>query len=168
MSRTRQKRNLMDRTRLNRALAWAIICLLALLSQSGCVMAVATLKGEPGKDVSAIKPGISKQEAEEVLASPSREWITPQGIHYCVYNYDAGIPPSVSDAVFFAFFGILSAGLYDLYEATGITKMNQMRERLDRVTEKIAISYDAGDTVVGVFDHFRDFDVLPEDGRTER
>jgi hypothetical protein len=155
----------MSQTKQSRALSWGTICLFALLFQSGCVMAVATLKGEPGKDVSSIKPGISKQEAEEILGSPIREWITPLNIHYCVYSYDAGIPPSVADAAFFAFFGIITAGLYDLYEATGITKMNEMRERLDRVTEKIAISYDANDTIVGVFGHFGDFDVLPDDGR---
>jgi len=158
----------MDRTKRNRALAWDIICLFALLSQSGCVMAVATLKGEPGKDLSSIKPGISKQEVEEILASPSREWITPQGIRYCVYTYDAGIPPSIGDAAFFAFFGIISAGLYDLYEVTGATHMDKTRRAMGRVVEQIAISYDANDTSVGVFDHFRDFDVLPEDGRSEK
>ncbi len=168
MSRAKQTRNLMDQTKRNRALAWGIICFFALLSQSGCVMAVATLKGEPGKDVSSIKPGISKQEAEDILASPSREWITPQGIHYCVYSYDAGIPPSVGDAAFFAFFGIISGGLYDLYEVTGVTHMDNTRKAMGRVVEKIAISYDPDDTIVGVFDHFRDFDALPDDGRAKK
>jgi len=158
----------MNQTKQNRALSWGIICLLlASLFQSGCVAAVATFKGEPGKDISSVRPGISKQEAENVLGSPMREWITPQGIHYCVYSYDAGIPPSVGDAIIFAIAGIISAGLYDLYDATGLINTSKLKEG-DRVIENIAISYDANDTVVGVFHHLGDFDVLPDDGRSEK
>jgi hypothetical protein len=144
-----------------------IVALLAMLLQSGCMMALATLKGEPGKDVSSIKPGISKQDAEEILGSPMREWTTPLTIHYCVYSYDAGIPPSVAGAAVLASFGIISAGLYDLYDATGLINTSKLKEG-DRVIEKIAISYDANDTIVGVFHRFGDFDALPEDGRAEK
>ena len=157
----------MSQTKQNRALSWGVICLFALLFQSGCVT-MAVLKGEPGKDVSSIKPGISKRGAEEILGSPMREWITPLNIHYCVYSYYAGIPPSVADAAASAFFDISTAGLFELYEATGLTKLYETRKSIFRVWEKIAISYDANDTVVGVFDHFGDFDVLPEDGRAEK
>ena len=157
----------MSQTKQNRALSWGVICLFALLFQSGCVT-VAVLKGEPGKDVSSIKPGISKQGAEEILGSPMREWITPLDIHYCVYSYDAGIPPSVADAAAGAFFDISSVGLFELYEATGLTKLHEQHKRMFRVWEKIAISYDANDTVVGVFHHLGDFDVLPDDGRAKK
>jgi hypothetical protein len=152
----------------NGVLSWSIICLLfALLFQSGCTVAKA-LKGEPGKDVSSIKSGITKQEAEEILGSPIREWITPLNIHYCVYSYDAGIPPSPGDAAAFAFLDIIGAGVLELYEAIGLTNLGKTWDRTSRVVENVAISYDANDAIVGVFDHLGDFDVLPDNGRAEK
>ena len=151
----------------SRVLSWGIICLfLALPLQFSCMMAAA-LKDQPGIDVSSIKPGISKQEADKILGSPMREWITPLNIHYCVYRYDAGIPPSADDAAVFAFFDIITVGFIEFYEATGITAVGKTREA-NRVVEKIAISYDANDIIIGVFDHFGDFDVLPDNGHSKK
>jgi hypothetical protein len=152
----------------NRVLSWGIICLfLAWLFQSGCTVAKA-LKGEPGKDVSSIKSGITKQEAEEILGSPIREWTTPLNIRYYVYSYDAGIPPNLGDAAAFAFLDIIGAGVLELYEVIGLTGLGKTWDRTSRVVENVAISYDANDAIVGVFDHLGDFDVLPDNGRAEK
>ena len=143
----------------------AILFSLTLAQLHGCT-SVAALRGEPGQDISAIRQGLSRAAAEAVLGQPLREWVTPENIRYRVYKYDAGVPPSQSDANAYIFLNIISAGLFELYEATGVTDLSRpSRNDLRRVWRQIAIAYDADDRIVGIFDNFGDLDVLPDDGQ---
>jgi hypothetical protein len=52
-------------------------------------------------------------------------------------------------------------GIWELFGAMSSDFMPSAR-----ITEKIALAYDGQDIVIGIFDHFSDFDMLPPDGRT--
>ena len=148
----------------NRALSVFVILPLFITFLLSSCMTASALKGQPGIDITSVKPGISRVEAEKILGSPLREWMSSD-IRYCVYAYDGGIPPNASDAAAFAFLEIISVGLLDLYEAIGASELTKIRNKVSRIAEKIAVSYDVDAIIIGVFDHFGDFDVLPADGR---
>jgi hypothetical protein len=152
----------------NRVLSISLLIVIFLgeLLQIGC-STVSAIRGEPGKDISSVKPGISREETEKVLGSPTREWITSSNIRYCVYVYDAGIAPNWSDAGAFLTLTIVTAGLIELVEATAD---HPMRKRFDwdgkaRSFKQIAVGYDPHDIIVIVIDNFSDFSVLPPEGR---
>ncbi len=134
-----------------------------VLLQYGCATGY-VIRDEPGKDVSAIKPGISKEEAENILGAPNRQWTTSLNIRYCVYRYDAGMKLSTSDKVAVVLFDIMTLGQFSLRQVmppnVGATRLGPI------ATDKIAVAYDQNNLIVGVFDHFEDFDVLPADGRS--
>jgi len=142
----------------SRAKTSLTICLLffVMFLQYGC-MAASALKGKQGLDVSTFKVGLNKADVEEILGSPVREWLTSSSIHYCVYDYDAGVPPSSAGAAGHIFMDIATLGVWEIFGA--FVGLPEFRKR-----ERMAISYDADDIVIGVFDHFGDFDVLPVDG----
>ena len=144
-----------------KAIAW--ICLvLALLQSQGC--AVATLyRGKPGLDTTGVQPGASRADVETIMGAARREWTTQQGVRYRVYVYNGGVEGSVGDAIAFGVMDVISVGLWELFYA--IHPMPDGAAR--KITERMAVSYDQLDTVIGVFDHFGDFDVLPDDGRAE-
>jgi hypothetical protein len=145
------------------ALVVAIACLFAVgLSLQGCAVAKLA-QGKPGADISMIKPGMSISEAEFHLGAHKREWTTKTGVRYRVYDYDAGVEGSAGDAVAFAFFDVCTVGMAELLYAIHPLPDMPARWRYGHV----AVSYDASDTVLGVFDQFGDFDRLPEDGRTK-
>ena len=118
-------------------------------------------------DVSPVKIGMSKSDVERILGSPNREWVTSSGIIYCVYDYDAGVPPSAGDATAHVVMDIISLGAWEwavpLYTYIESKPFPESRKR-----EQMAVSYDFNGVVLGVFDHFGDFDVLPEDGCAEK
>jgi len=144
------------------------LCSAILLLQFGCA-SVALLRGEQGKDISSVKVGLTRQEVENTLGTPEREWLTSEYIRYCVYRYDGGVPPSEGDAVTFAFLDIVSAGLFEFFEAVGESKLSKpSQDSLRRVWLKVAIAYDSNNRVVGIFDHFGDLDPLPADGRSKQ
>jgi hypothetical protein len=144
------------------------IFFISIFQLYGCTSAAA-LRGEEGKNTSAIQVGLSRSDAESILGSPVREWLTSENIRYCVYRYDGGVPPSDSDAIGYAFLNIMSAGLFEFYEATGMTKLSKpSHDSPRRVWRQIAVAYDNQDRIVGVFDNFGDLDVLPADGRVKR
>jgi hypothetical protein len=116
------------------------------------------LKGKKGVDISGIKPGISKIKVEENLGPSEREWWTSSGICYRVYVYDEGVPPSIVDAAALIFLDVCSLGYWELNQT-----IDPLPER--RKYKKMAVSYDASDMVVGIFDCYEDFDELPTDGR---
>jgi hypothetical protein len=146
----------------NEALSGFIVCLLffTLFLQSGC-MVVSALKGKPGLDTTAIKVGMSKAEVERILGSPVHDWVTSAGVVYRVYAYDAGVPPSMGDATGHVFMDGATLGVWELLGA--IKEFPECRKR-----EQMAVSYDVNGTVIGIFDHFADFEVLPADGRAEK
>lgn len=153
----------------NNALLSFVICLVLLTAilQQGCSVA-RDLKAEEGVDVSYIKPGISREEAEKVLGTPLREWVTESNIRYCVYKYDRGVPPRKGDAVYHAFMSVLSLGLTELFEMSAYSKhVNKVVKEHHRIYGQMAIAYDDNDTLVAVFDNFGDFDLLPKNGRGE-
>jgi len=145
----------------SKVLSRITICLLffSILLPHGC-MAASALKGKKGLDVSTVKVGMSKADAEKSLGPPVREWVTSSGILYCVYDYDAGVPPSGGDAAAHVFMDVATAGVWEIFGAFGAFNDLEFRKR-----EQIAVSYDAHGMVIGVFDHFGDFDILPADGR---
>ena len=132
---------------------------LAMLWFCSCT-AVSALQGKPGLDVSRVKTGMSQADAEQILGSPIREWVTSSGVTYGVYDYDGGVPPSGSEAAANVFMDIVSVGVWELFGAFG--HLSEPRQR-----EQMAVSYDQGGLVIGTFDHYGDFDVLPADGRAD-
>ena len=131
----------------------------------GCTISAA-LRGEPGMDISTLRPGVSRSEAEAILGPPVREWTTSSNVRYCIYRYDAGVPPSKGDAVTMGFLNVISLGLVELYEATGMTDISHPSEDdIRRIWRQLAISYDTDERIVGLLRDFSDLDVLPDDGR---
>lgn len=152
----------------NNALAACInaMTFVAMLMLQGCTIASFT-KGQPGTDISSLKPGVSRAEAEAILGPPLREWTTPMNIRYRIYRYDAGVPPSGTGetVAFVAFMDVITLGLFEVYEATGATNLSKpSKDSLMRVWRQIAIAFDADERSVGLFDNFADLDVLPADG----
>jgi len=132
-----------------------LVCQVML--QNGCTV-VNVLKGKTGTDISTITVGISKIEVEEILGAPVGEWTTSSGSHYCIYSYDRGIPPSIGDATAHAFMDVASLGLW---EFVFVINPDEEYSDIRLIKEQIAVSYNNDDVVVGVFDHFGDFDELP-------
>jgi hypothetical protein len=136
------------------------LCLFcAILFQTGC-MAASAIKGKQGLDVSGIKAGMRQAEVERILGPATREWATSSGTWYRVYVYDGGAPPSLGDAAAHIFMDIATACIWELAWAISPDFIPSVR-----ISEKIALAYDGQDILVGVFDHFSDFDMLPPDGR---
>ena len=64
------------------------------------------------------------------------------------------------------FLNVISLGLVELYEATGMTDISHPSEDdIRRIWRQLAISYDTDERIVGLFRDFSDLDVLPDDGR---
>ena len=131
-----------------------------MLLQCGC-MAASALKGKQGLDISTVKAGMSKADVEKSLGPPVREWVTSSDILYRVYDYDAGVPPSGGDAAAHVFMDVATAGVWELFGAFRALPESHKRGQM-------AVSYDINDMVIGVFNHFGDFDILPADGRADK
>lgn len=135
---------------------------LMALSLGGCAVQKLA-RGTPGIDLRSIGPGSRRADVEAVLGSPWRRWTTPVGVAYCMYVYDAGIPGSMADAAAYAFFDIVSLGLFEVFAATDPTFEAQPGN--PRRIGKLAVSYDDAGIVLGVFPDIGDFAELPPDGR---
>lgn len=136
-----------------------IVALALLVATSACAV-VDYAQGEEGANVSAIRPGISRTQVEEILGRPERSWVADSGVRYSTYEFPAGIPPSPGGAVGMAVFDVLLLGMPEILFAS-----NPDHEAR-RTTGRIVISYDHQDIAIGQFD---EFDELPADGRsTER
>ncbi|MDH3454643.1 MAG: outer membrane protein assembly factor BamE [Desulfuromonadales bacterium] len=142
--------------------ALTIALLAASLSLAACSVNRA-MQGQPGADVSAVRSGITRTEVEECLGSPLREWTTAEDVHYRVYAYDGGIPPSASNASTILFLDVISAGLAELFLQLDPHSLHGPRK-----VRRMAVAYDRDEQVIGVFDDVGDFDVLPDNGRSER
>lgn len=135
--------------------------ILTMVSASmGCTPTVARLaKGEKGVDVSSIQPDVTRANAEAILGPPVRGWTSPTGIRYATYTYDAGVPPNMKKATAFAVFNLMFFFLPEIVEP-------QRKNPLwypTHIVERVAISYDDRDVILGIFDEFDD---LPPDGRS--
>jgi hypothetical protein len=120
---------------------------------------VQSATGEKGADVTAIQPGVTRAKAEAILGQPVREWIAPTGIRYTIYSYDAGRPPRMFFAVAYLFLDLSTVGISELMIASNEEKP----PALDHITDRVVLSYDARDVILGLFD---EFDTLPPDGRS--
>ncbi|HXZ91486.1 MAG TPA: hypothetical protein VEG36_01270 [Burkholderiales bacterium] len=129
----------------------------ALAAPAGCTVSELA-KGRPGKDLSEIVPGIPRSKVESIVGAPGREWATPSGVRYRLYRYDAGVPPAKADAATFAFFDVLSLGLWEAFSKPG-EWLGPPRAAW------LGVSYDAQDRVIGVFPDTTEFANLPDDGR---
>lgn len=88
-----------------------------------------------------------------------REWSSPEGIIYRVYNYDGGYKGNVSEASAILFLDIISAGLTEFIILLVPDTFKPKHEKL-----QLAVAYDKQDHVVGVFTDFSDFEELPKNG----
>lgn len=143
--------------------AFAIVALLVLLVMVGTGCTVNKLAAPvEGKDITTVQSGITREQVEALLGSPTREWSSKTGIDYCMYEYDAGYPGDNASAALWAVMDVMSLGLFELYHELGLypdpTKGQHLKSR-------VIVSYDNEGTVLGVFDEFA---VLPDDGKSER
>lgn len=138
----------------------AIACLIVFTTAClpGCTINHA-LKGEPGKDLSALKPGMTRTQVEQVVGQTEREWVTSLGVRYRLYRYDAGIPPSGDSAGANALMDVLSVGLFELF-----VLMDPEMDVAKREIHELAVSYDKDDVVIGIFKDVRTNTTLPADG----
>lgn len=132
--------------------------LLLSLTTTGCTVAAA-LRDVPGADISVIRPGAERSAVQAIVGAPLREWTTVAEIRYGVYNYDGGRPGSAADASAMLFMDVITAGLFEFFMLVGTDGFD--RSGLPR---QMAVAYDRSERVVGVFDDFGDFEVLPADG----
>jgi len=124
---------------------------------TGC-LAVKLATGEKGADVTAIQPGVTRANAEAIFGHPVREWTPSSGIRYITYNYDAGLPPNMTEAAAAGILDLMTAGIFEF-----VVAINAKPWILDHHTGGVVISYDNRDAVLGIFD---EFDELPPDGRS--
>lgn len=71
----------MKKSHLRHLLIWSIIGAMAV-AVTGCY-AVKLASREEGIDMSKVGPGITRQEVEDLLGEPAKEWDSATGIHYC-------------------------------------------------------------------------------------
>lgn len=151
-------------------LAWLVKgVLLALpLFFQGCGTMYA-LKSEPGKDISSIKPGITREEVEASMGKSEREWTTSADVRYRIYTYDAGVPPNKSQAFSNFLAEVATLGIVDIW-AYSVSTPEQLSKRpqSEHVMREMAVSYNGQDQVIGVFPVVDNQTVLPADGHPLR
>jgi hypothetical protein len=113
-------------------------------------------KSDDGVDISAVKPQAKREQVEEILGPCVRRWESEAGVRYCVYEYDGGYPGDPAEAAAWVALDIISLGLFEVFNAVDDSNLTKR----SHVMERIVVSYDSDDTVLGVFD---EFDVLPQD-----
>jgi len=127
---------------------------------TGCV-ATQLAVGEKGADLAAIQPGVTRANAETLLGTSVKEWVSATGIRYASYNYDAGHPPRIFEAVLFLTGGPMVELVYLARYFSGTMKEDQF---FQHIMARIVIAYDDRDVVLGLFD---EFDPLPPDSRSD-
>lgn len=158
MPRTRV---LFPRWRIGRTVLLFLLLSGLIVLIAGCAVSK-TLESTPGIDISAVKTGTTRQEVEAVVGEPLRDWTTRMGVHYRLYRYDAGVEPSAGGAGLVVFMDVITLGLFEVIEDTSNSPWNLRGEKKQPL---LAVSYDAQETVIGVFRDVGEFADLPEDGR---
>ena len=149
------------RWRIGRAVLLFLLLSGSILLIAGCAVSK-TLESTPGIDISAVRPGATRQQVEGLVGGPLREWTTRTGVRYRLYRYDAGIEPSAGGAGLVVFMDVITLGLFEVIEATSNSPWNLRGEKKEPL---LAVSYDAQEIVIGVFRDVGEFAELPEDGR---
>lgn len=152
------------------------IAVLLVAALSGCAVArLAT--GVDAPDRSALRPGISKTEAEVLLGEPQRSWKTDRGIEYAVYRIYIGAKPQPGLAALTFIIDVGLAGMMEIFAAMAESRCKDLhpeedlkyQECVGRFYESepvnLLVSYDAQGTVLGLFN---EFDELPPDGRSSK
>ena len=143
-----------------RRLSWFLVGWIIVTALQGCAVQK-VWKGEPGDDLSSLKPGMTRDQIEAVVGTSDREWYTSLGVRYRLYLYDAGIPPDKSDAGAILFLDVISLGMIEVMEAVSHESFTgDAHEYSD-----LAVSYDPNDVAIGIFTGVDTTTVLPEDGR---
>lgn len=135
----------------------------ALVGLGSCAVMYAA-SGEPGLDISGLKPGATREQVEAVVGSPVNQWSTSQGVRYRLYKYYGGRRPDAADAAALLFLDIGSLGLNELFLGLEDKTMKNWGETRKRYP-LMAVAYDMQDIVIGVFPEVDQFTALPPDGR---
>jgi hypothetical protein len=135
-----------------------LMLFLAVAGVSGCTVHQA-LQGEPGQDLTTLRPGMTRSQLEAIVGKSDREWTTSEGVRYRLYRYDAGIPPSADQAGANVLMDVLSVGLFELFVLAD-PALQPGHELQD-----LAVSYDRNDVVIGIFRKVVTSTALPADGR---
>ena len=142
-------------------LSRSLLVLLAASLATACG-AVTLARGTKGADVSGVQPGVARPEAETALGKPQKDWVSPAGVHYYLYEYDTGRPPNAADAAGFVFMDIVTLGMWEMIDA--MHDHRALNQSLPPPTSaRVVLSYDDKDLVMGIFG---EFDALPADGRS--
>ena len=146
-----------------RRLSLLLVASVIVAALQGCAVHK-VWKGEPGEDLSSLRPGMTKEQIEAIVGTSNREWHTSQGVHYRLYPYDAGIPPDKADAGAILFLDVISLGMVEIINAA----TDQPFTTKSREIHDLAVSYDLRDVAIGIFTGVDTSTVLPEDGRNPR
>lgn len=135
----------------------------ALLASLGTGWSVVELaEDHPGVDVSSLAPSVPRAEVESRLGAPVRSWTSAEGVRYSLYEFDNGVPLNAKH-VTRAILSVATLGLPDLFgwwNGSGLPN-----RQLGRVWDRVVVSYDGNDIVLGLFD---EFETLPANGHSDR
>lgn len=138
-----------------------LLVLLTTLFIAGCSIPAA-LKGRPGADTSVVAKGSMRDDIEEAIGTPEREWQSIEGVTYCFYEFDGGIKPFSGRAIGWSLYDIATFGGLELAAAIdGNDTFTDPDSLLGADRASLIISYDAEGAVLGVFN---EGDQLPPDG----
>ena len=127
---------------------------------SGCSLSHMA-KGEPGTDITPVKPGMTRAQAEAILGPSLRDMQIPSGVRYSVYRYNVGTQTERGWFLSNAFMDVMTLGSWEILH---VISPNADRNHQQQLVGQLAISYDSSDVLLGVFRDFEDFDTLPPDG----
>ncbi len=145
-----------------RRLSLLVAALLVALG-TGCSV-VELAEDHPGVDVSSLTPSVPRAEVESRLGAPVRSWTSTEGVRYSLYRFDNGVPLNAKH-VTRATLSVATLGLSDFYAWLGGQQTGLPNRQLGRVWDRVVVSYDENDTVLGLFD---EFETLPTDGHSDR
>lgn len=129
--------------------------IVSLFIFTGCTV-VMLASGQKGKDVTGVKLGSSRVEAEAVLGNPVREWRSTTGVFYCTYKYDCGCEPEPGLALAWL---ILDVATVFVLEAVIWSSLDLNKSACDY--NRILIAYNSNSQIIGIFE---EFEALPRDG----
>ncbi len=145
-----------------RRLSLLVAALLAALG-TGCSV-VELAEDHPGVDVSSLAPSVPRAEVESRLGAPVRSWTSAEGVRYSLYRFDNGVPLNAKH-VTRATLSVATLGLSDFFAWLGNRGTRLPNRQQGRVWDRVVVSYDGNDTVLGLFD---EFETLPTDGHSDR
>jgi hypothetical protein len=147
--------------------ARVLACLIAAAPVGACAV-VRYASVQKGDDLSSIVPGTTRGAVEKSFGSPQREWVTPAGVHYCLYRYVGDGPPAWGDASAIAVMDVGTLGGWEvaIFVLESLdSKARKVWNPDRRGSALFAVSYDQEDRVIGMFANSTELDDFPADGR---